>query len=175
MKYGEGLWVVRGDMRVQFRDEAYPKTMGFEYNDGTGDVGELLLEDFTIDYVPPGASSALRMTIAGDPSHKIHENSFDFDFASIPWLFRMSVCDKADHRIRVGSLFHDMLHCTHTFSRKFTDRMLVEINEAYGMGWYKNKKIYAGVRVGGGGPWNSHSDEEIAMYRKLFRVTEILM
>lgn len=172
MKYGDGFWVVKDGVRVP-REHAYPETVGFEYNDGTGRVGEFLLKDFTVDYTPPGERQPIRMTVCGDLDPVLHVNSFDFDFASIPWLFRLSICDKADHRIRVGSLFHDMLYCNHAFSRAFTDRMLVEMTEAYGMDRYRNWKIHTGVRLGGWYFWNRHGPGDAAVYKDLFKMERV--
>ena len=174
MKYGDGFWVVEKGVRLPFRD--FPSTKGFEYADGSGDWGELLLNDFTVDYLPPGMRNPLRMTIAGSSAPVLHVNSFDFDFASIPKVFRTMVCDKADHRIRVGSLFHDMGYCVHEampfMDKAFWDTMLVEIAEAYGMPWSTRQEVWLGVKAGGWAAWPK-SPEEMAVYRKLFSVEQV--
>ena len=50
-------------------------------------------------------------------------------------MFRSIVCDKADYRIRVASLFHDMGYCVQeiwpALDRRFWDRLIFEVMEAY--------------------------------------------
>lgn len=174
MKYGDGFWVVENGVRLGSRE--LPLTKGFEYPDGSGDWGEFLLRDFTVDYLPPGMTYPLRMTVTGSMTPVLHETSFDWDFASIPKIFRSMVCDKADPRIRVGSLFHDMGYCIHDvlpfMDKAFWDRMLIEVSEAYGMPWATRQLVMAGVKAGGWAAWPK-SASSIAVYRKLFSVEQV--
>ena len=133
MKYGQGFWCVKDGVRLVER--VYPDTRGFEYRDGTGDCGEWLIAPWCFDYTIPGTDTTLRLTIIGNPAPVLHENAFDFDWASIPKLCRTLTCDKADYRVRAGSLPHDIGFCVHDiwpgFDMKFWNRMLFEIMEAY--------------------------------------------
>ncbi len=177
MRYGDGFWVVRDGRRLPRRSApfCYPSTRGFEYDDGTGDRGDYLLEPFTVDYVPPSQANgtAYRMTVAGNPNPVLHDNSFDFDFASIPRVLRWAACDKADYRIRVGSLFHDILFCAHhpLFPLDETNLLLREIMEAYSDekfdDWQLRQKVYSAVRAGGPFVWKK-TENELATYRRLF-------
>lgn len=189
MRYGENFWCVGKD-GTRLEKRVYPKTVGFEYaavdpTDRTGDRGEFLLEPFAIDYVPPGETDALRMCIFGDPDPKLHENSFDWDWASIPRMFRSIVCDKADHRIRVASLFHDMGYCVQDIwpglDRAFWDRLIFEVMEAYSAapgepGYCSDRvlrnEVLAGVMVGGGFAWKK-PQTDVEMYRKMFLLSTV--
>lgn len=199
MIYGDGFWVVRDGKRLhdRFCEGAYPKTVGFEYQDGTPDRGEFLVENFTIDYVPPGWTNgmALRMTIRGNPNPILHEETFDFDWASIPQILRGPLtCDKADHRIRVGALFHDMGYCVHEVLPFMTigwwNELLEEAMEAYceprryskesllaysarrSRDTALRKEVRAGVAVGGPFCWKK-STEDVEYYRGLFHVEQV--
>lgn len=194
MKYGEGFWCVQGGERLPQR--TYPSTRGFEYLDGTGDCGEFLLEPWCFDYTPPGQSDTLRFTIAGSLSPILHQNAFDFDWASIPKPCRAMTCDKADYRIRAACLPHDIGFCVHEFwpgfDMKFWNQMLFEIMEAYSVtqddvraavGRKAKAKmqarylgdralrnaVLAGVTVGGPFVWKK-TPEEIALYSKFLTV-----
>lgn len=203
MEYGRTFWCVENGGRLPAR--VYPRAMGFEYSavdpsDTTGDCGAFLLRDFTIDCILPGETEAIRMTLLGSHQPKLHENSFDWDFASIPKAFRSLTCDKADPRIQVASLFHDIGFCVHEFwpgfDIRFWNRMIFEIMEAYSVtqddvksavGWKAKAKmraryledlclrdaVYAGVTVGGPFAWKKTA-EEIAMYSKMLRVERVI-
>lgn len=182
MKYGNGFWVVRDGERVRdrFGPDAYPRTVGFEYGDGTGDRGELLLRDFCVDYLPPGWSNPLRMTVLGNPEPVLRRNAFDFDWASVPALFRGCVCDKADYRVRVASLFHDIGFCVHDvlpgLGIGFWNTMLVEVTEAYcdgrGRDWWLRRELAAGVAAGGPFCWGK-TEGELELYRGMFKVEQV--
>ena len=203
MRYGEGYWNVENGVRLAER--TYPSTRGFEYRavdpaDTTGDCGEWLTKNWCFDYVPPGTSEALRFTIMGNDKPALHENAFDFDWASIPALLRGPLtCDKADYRIRAGCLPHDIGFCVHEFwpefTREFWNRMLFETMEAYSVTmdevnaapankrqlmlarYMRDKalryKVLAGVTVGGPFAWKK-TPEEIAMYSKMLKVERVL-
>lgn len=187
MKYGQGFWCVLPD-GTRSKTRIYPVTRGFDYNDGTGDRGEWLLEDFVVDYLPPGWENAIRMTF---------RNGFDFDWASIPTrLGRFLACDKADHRIRVASLGHDMGFCVHDvwvgiMTLSFWNEFLEQVMEAYcgddpgvvlppksiwqktkdkaqeASDWALRKKVRAAVATGGPFCWKK-TPEELEKYRALF-------
>lgn len=190
MKYGRGFWVVRNGARLADPSSpyAYPATRGFRYADG--DAGEFLTEPFTLDYVPPGSycetrGVALRMTFAGHAEPILHRNAFDFDFASVPKVFRSVTLDKADHRIRVPSLGHDMGYCVHSIrpetDKRFWDTFLVEVMEAYCLDASAyarardaalRRAVHAAVVAGGPFCWSKPA-AEIETYRKLFKIEEV--
>lgn len=199
VKYGQGFWAVCDGRRVEDRSspDAYPRTVGFEYADGTGDRGELLLRDFTVDYVPPNwcGNRALRMTVRGNPWPLLRRNAFDFDWASIPAPLRGPLtCDKADHRLRPGALFHDAGFCVHEVLPFMTlawwNEFLVEAVEAYcdtgrrpgespvahasrlAHDAYLRAAVGAGVTVGGPFYWKK-TPEDVAFYRTLFHVEHV--
>lgn len=203
MLYGKGFWCVENGVRLPVR--TYPDTRGFEYAsvdpaDKTGDRGEWLIRNWCFDYVPPGEADALRFTIMGNLKPVLHENAFDFDWASIPKLARTITCDKADYRIRAACLPHDMGFCVHEFwpgfDIKFWNRMIFEIMEAYSVSQedvdkavgFKAKakmkaryladkalryEVLAGVTMGGSFAWPK-TPEEITMYSKLLKVEPVL-
>lgn len=202
MIYGAGFWCVEDGVRLDRR--TYPSTRGFEYgavdpDDKTGDCGEWLLKPWCFDYTVPGTDVTLRFTIAGNPMPVLHENAFDFDWASIPRLLRAFTCDKADYRIRAGCLPHDMGFCVHEYwpgmDRRFWNRMLFEIMEAYSMTWeevqaasrWKRKAVMlkrylcdralrnavlAGVTVGGPFVWRK-TPEQIALYSRMLKIEQV--
>lgn len=201
MKYGIDFFVLdAAGRRVLERAHAYPRTQGFEYCDGTGDKAELLVGAFAVEFRVPGTDDWLRMTIAGDPVPVLHKNAFDFDWASIPKMCRWFTCDKADYRVRPGSVVHDMGFCVHEiwpmFTMSFWNNLLFEIMEAYSVSWdevsaakgvwakakaaaqYAADKtlryaVLAGVTVGGPFVWKkSRADRD--MYRGMIRVERIV-
>lgn len=186
MKYGQGFWCILPD-GTRSKTRVYPQTRGMEYNDGTGERAEWLTEDFVVDYVPPGWTTAIRMTF---------RKGFDFDWASIPTRFgRFVACDKADYRIRAASLGHDMGFCVHEvwpcMTLSFWNTFLEEVMEAYSgddpgvilpkkslwqktkdaaqvsADWALRKKVRLAVATGGPFCWKK-SEADIEKYRKLF-------
>lgn len=200
MIYGKDFFCLGADGQ-RLAKRTYPRTEGFEYADGTGDCGEMLLRTFAIELVLPDGTW-VRMRIRGDDAPKLHENSFDFDWASLPAITRSALtCDKADYRIRTGSLFHDMGFCVKEFWPGFTmafwNNILFGIMEAYSVSWdevtgveglkakaamlYRYNrdkalrwKVWAGVSVGGPFVWCKAKDPEmVEAYRSMFSVERI--
>ena len=175
MNYGDGFWCVRYGDRLSV--PVYPRLEGFEYNDGTGDKGEWLLEDFTVDYRPPGLPASdpavLRMTVKA---------SFDYDGASIPRAARSFVGDKLAHDIRVAALFHDIGYCVHDLpasagfaaDRAWWDDLIAQIIEAYGGTLAKRCAVKAAVKQFGWCAWPK-SEADLAKYRKLFSVEKVTL
>ena len=199
MKYGDGFWVVDPDSGLRFnsRFDAYPETRGFEYADGTGDKGEFLLQTFCADYTDPETGLVYRIRITGCRRPLLFVNAFDFDWASIPALFRgLLTCDKADYRIRVASLLHDAGFCVKEvlpgLDLVWWNRLLEEVMEAYSADvvqenlsldswrdrikfrvraardWMLRMKVAAGVAIGGWWVWRKPHDE--TTYRDLISV-----
>lgn len=176
MKYGEGFYVERAGKKV-LRDSpyAYPATRGFEYCDGTGDRGDILVEPFTCCYRMPSTGIWYRLTVLGHSLPIIHDNAFDFDYASIDnRILRAMTCDKADYRIRVASLLHDALFSAHLpdFPLHASNVVIREVMEAYSDERLDDEllrmNVFVGVELFGHLHW-SRPIEELATYRRLVR------
>lgn len=151
MKYGDGFICLDGNGN-ELAERAYPELLPFEYNDGTGDCGWFLLEDFSFIYTDPTTGKAWKITMKGDANPAIG-TSFDYDGASRPGITRGVAGDRMDHDVIVPSLVHDMGYCVHDYITGFTreqwDIALREIAEAYGCNWFKRNEFYYAVRAGG--------------------------
>ena len=178
MKYGQGFWVVKAGVRQRDREMSYPDLRPFEYGDGTGDCGWLLLSDFTVDYARPGDKSGLawRITIKGDPDPAPYINAFDYDGASIPGCLRALARDKMDHRWIVAALLHDLGYCVHEYKTGFQkadwDELLQEVGEAYGDSSFSAAKYKLAVTLGGWAAWPK-TTAETQRYRNLVKIERI--
>lgn len=178
MRYGDGVVVLLDGVPVYDRKSpyAFPATRGFQYPDGA--YGDFLLENFTIKYTNPRTHKTYIITVLGNSNPRIG-TAFDFDFASIDArLFRALTCDKADYRIRVASLFHDILFCVHdpAFPLKQTNLLLYDIMSAYSDGsiadaWLRDK-VFSAVEVGGWKYWPK-TVAELNTYRSMFKCEEL--
>jgi hypothetical protein len=202
MKYGydgeKGYWCVRNGVRLPA--PILPATEGLAYNDGTGECCDMLLKDWCVDIKLKGWDCWIRFTIKGNINPVLHQNSFDFDFASRPNWTRAISCDKADYRVRAASLLHDILFCVllEEFGLDVANQLLNEIMEVYYRelapetgNWLNRQRIkaanalrraddvklrmivYSGVKIGARFCWGKKTPEEIAMYRKMISVEVI--
>lgn len=81
------------------------------------------------------------------------------DFASIPSLFKVIV-NNDDWRVVRPAISHDYMYETHQvvggfISRKQADDLFYEMLRVEGMGWFKAKLMWAGVRIGGFIAWDN--------------------
>ncbi len=106
-----------------------------------------------------------------DVVFKIHQG-FIHDGASVPRLVWTISGLRPDGLLRAAALIHDALyqHCgklpfgwvlptnvlTNTFTRAESDVIFREIMKLAGVGWWKRKVAYAGVRAGGWASWRKH-------------------
>ena len=85
---------------------------------------------------------------------------FITDKASVPlgWIVK-----RDDKYIIDGALVHDYLYSAQKIRRTFisrhhADKILIEICKHSGMGWFKRKAVWLGVRAGGWKYWNKRAD-----------------
>ncbi len=104
----------------------------------------------------------------GDVVFKIRAG-FIHDGASVPRLAWTLSGLRPDGLLRAAALLHDALyqHCGELprswvfpgktkFTRAEADRIFHDVMQAAGVGWWKRKVAYRGVRIGGWISWRKH-------------------
>lgn len=87
---------------------------------------------------------------------------FVFDGASIPQICWTSIGHPLEHRFIYAALLHDALYASQYLPRKTADRYFqLFLTEFSGVGGYTAWKMYTGVRLFGGGAWNSKTADQI--------------
>lgn len=90
----------------------------------------------------------------------IAPKGFQMDLASIPRLLRPLFPVHGRHTR--AAVIHDWLYAANgrifsgTFSRADSDYVFLEAMTVLGVGWFKRRTMYLGVRVGGWVAWRSH-------------------
>lgn len=94
---------------------------------------------------------------------------FVHDGASVPRLTWTISGLRPDGLLRAAALLHDALYqnCGNLprnwvfpkqkFTRGECDRVFLDVMKAAGVGWWKRKIAYAGVRAGGWASWRKHA------------------
>ena len=83
---------------------------------------------------------------------------FEFDGASVPRIFRVSVCAPLDPEAARGSCAHDWIYRTQPkgWSRALTDLMFLCFLIEDGLPVHRALKAYIGVRIGGWIAWREN-------------------
>lgn len=82
------------------------------------------------------------------------------DFGSSPWFARWAVPNMG--RGLAAYLGHDYLYKTQPCTRRYADRLMLEIMRWYGVPWWRRLLAYAGVRLGGWPAWKRNRAEIMA-------------
>ena len=94
-------------------------------------------------------------------SHHIRVSKGEWwDGASIPWIFRTLVGDPQDKEYALASFVHDYLYGVR-YNRKFADCCFYHLlrgTKFKDIPWWKEKAMYAAVRVGGQSRYAAHSN-----------------
>ena len=94
---------------------------------------------------------------------------FQFDFASVPWLFQR-VFPKSGGKYDRASCAHDFLYVTEYFDRKSCDELFLKAMLSDGVPKWKAYSMYWAVRLGGWYVWNKHDPKEVQAIRARFNV-----
>lgn len=163
--YGDYFWCIDKDDNLLI-NPIFPKVQTMLYLDETGnldgDVYWCLLEDFSILYK------------LDDIWYKITcKKEFDFDFASIPRIFRSLVGDKDSPDIQVASLFHDLFYTVHhkLFPKDISDKFLGKVLRCYGGSAAKEIGVYSAVKSCGWMFWKK-TKEDLIKYNKFIEVVK---
>ena len=93
---------------------------------------------------------------------------FVFDGATIPQICWTTIGHPLEHRFIYAALLHDALYVTQYLPRKTADQYFHRfLTEFAGVGSYTAWKMYTGVRLFGGGAWNSKTERQIAAAKEL--------
>jgi len=92
---------------------------------------------------------------------------FDFDYASIPWLFRR-VLPKNGKSYDRASCIHDALYAAQALPKKLADSIFLEAMLKDKTNAYIAEAIYSAVAVAGNYAYNNVEDLE--KYQKLVKV-----
>ena len=92
---------------------------------------------------------------------------FDFDFASIPWLFRR-VLPKNGQKYDRGSCLHDGLYAAQALPKDECDDLFKEANLSDGTNSVVANTMHTAVRCCGNSAYND--DEDIEKYKELIVV-----
>lgn len=101
------------------------------------------------------------------------KKDFWWDGASIPQFLWSFVGGPWHSEVSAGALIHDVLYLTQIFEREFTDKVFHKVNSKCGMGSFKNKAMYSGVRMGGWKAWKEKTPEMIIGGRKHLFINDI--
>ena len=94
---------------------------------------------------------------------------FDFDFASIPWLFRR-VLPKNGQKYDRGSCLHDGLFAAQALPFKECNELFNEANLSDGVNTVVAKTLYTAVACCGKSAYNDTTPEELERYKTLVEV-----
>jgi len=92
---------------------------------------------------------------------------FDFDFASIPWIFRIVIPKDGQEYDRAACL-HDAMYASQIFRKEECDKIFLEAMLSDGTSNFLAKAMYQAVKLGGSRAYNEN--EGLAHYRKLILV-----
>lgn len=101
-----------------------------------------------------------------DKYHITIKAGFDFDFASIPWLFRR-VLPKNGVKYDRGSCTHDGLFAAQALPQNECDAILKESSLSDGVSPLVANTLYAAVRCCGSIAYHDTTPEELEKYREL--------
>lgn len=91
---------------------------------------------------------------------------FDYDGASIPWLFRRVLPREGMNYDRAACL-HDALYASRIFGREKSDALFLEAMKSDNTNYAIAMAMYKGVRIGGSAAYREGS---VAPYRDLIGV-----
>jgi len=94
---------------------------------------------------------------------------FDFDYASVPWLFRLFLPKNGVEYDR-ASCIHDALYASHYLPRDICDGILKEASLADKVSIITANLMYNAVRLGGSFAYKDITAKELVEYRKLVTV-----
>lgn len=163
MKYGEdccignfinGIWV--DSDKDKFAKGILPKLEPFIYEDDGSD-GWILLEDFSIRIY--------------DEIITIKKN-FDFDGASIPRMFWVTIGHPLGVRKLVAALCHDGFYASHAKKRDNADDLFLELLQAFEESWICRNKCWVAVKSAG---WYAYpkTEKELEEYKPFVIITKI--
>lgn len=92
---------------------------------------------------------------------------FDFDFASIPWMFRR-ILPKNGMKYDRASCLHDAMYAAQIFRKEECDEIFLEAMLGDGVGEVIAKSMFTAVHIGGRSAYEEC--EEIVKYRDLIQV-----
>ena len=95
---------------------------------------------------------------------------FRFDGASIPRVFWLTTGTPMDPHYQASGLVHDALYAAELLPRQVTDDIFYFCLRRDGVGWYTARKMWLGVRIGGGFVWSRHTPDSIAHARAYVRL-----
>jgi len=81
---------------------------------------------------------------------------FEFDFASVPWLFQRLI-PKSGGLYDRASCLHDYLYVSHITTRKQADDLFLKAMLSDGVKKWRAYSMYWAVRVGGSSAWKSNN------------------
>lgn len=105
----------------------------------------VLEETYFINLAPYG----LKITLAID-------EGFEWDGASIPRVFWITIGSPYNPIFMTAGLIHDYLYRYQPVERKDADKVFHKILRENGVGRINAFRMYMGVRMGGFIPWNKH-------------------
>lgn len=79
---------------------------------------------------------------------------FNYDGASIPWLFRRWIGGKFEPAFMAAALLHDWMYRTQAVSRRSADQAFLAALKLSGVNAVRRRLMYWAVRVGGSNAYN---------------------
>lgn len=108
-----------------------------------------------------------------DQKTLVIQPGFVFDGASIPQICWTSIGHPLEHRFIYAALLHDALYVTQYLPRKTADQYFHRfLTDFAGVGCFTAWKMYIGVRLFGGGAWNSKTEAQITEAKELVAFRE---